>query len=250
MFEIKLLLKNTETFPQWWPSLTAEIFQKIHVTVILSEDSLETGEDHLIFDGFCLGFRSKNNEHLQFNPIIFDFDQIVFHYQDEFKQKSKKQELLFKAFNFKTNHNPTILDASCGTAKDALTLWFFGANVIARERNPVVYLLLCDALFRSSLVKDNFVLEFGPGSSSNHLVEMIYFDPMFPEKKKSALPSKEMQVFKYLVGVDDDQVLEAGKLRAKNPKRLVIKRPQEAPPLIPNPSMNYESKLLRLDCYL
>lgn len=243
MFEIKLLLKNKDSLPHWWENIS-------QVLVIHSEEELAKNEDHLIFDGSVLAFRSKHTDHSQFTPIFFDFDQVIGQYQDEFLRKSKKNELLYKAFNFKTIAHPIILDASCGTAKDALTLWFFGAKIVAYERNPVVYLLLRDALARSTQVTMNFELFFGIGSDCRQTVDMIYFDPMFPEKKKSALPSKEMQVFKYLVGADDDQVLEATKLKAKNPKRLVIKRPQVAPPIIPNPSMNYESKLLRLDCYL
>lgn len=253
MFEIKLLLKNSQSSPSWLSTLPSEFLSQADIKLIYSEDTIENGEDYLIFDGEKLFFRSKHPEHLQFSPVSFDFDSVIQHYREEFMRKSKKQELLYRAFNFKTNSHPTILDATCGTGKDALTLWFFGARVIACERNPVVFLLLTDALSRSQLITENFNLHFGFGSSATDVVDMIYFDPMFPEKKKSALPSKEMQVFKYLVGSDDDQVLEAEKLKAKNPKRLVIKRPiniKEAPALLPNPSMNYESKLLRLDCYL
>lgn len=245
MFEIKLLLQNSQKFPLWWDKLPVEFSSQIKLIHSAVHD-----QDHLIFDGTVLSFSSGHQDHQAFAPIFFDFDQVISQFQNEFAHKSKKNELLYKAFNFKTDPHPTILDASCGTAKDALMLWFFGGKVQAFERNPVVFLLLSDALARSEVIKENFHLHYGSATMSEIKADLVYFDPMFPEKKKSALPNKEMQVFKVLVGSDEDQTSVAAKLLAKKAKRLVIKRPSDAGPILPNPSMNYESKLLRLDCYL
>ncbi|MGM1297838.1 class I SAM-dependent methyltransferase [Enterobacter hormaechei] len=59
----------------------------------------------------------------------------------------------------------------------------------------------------------------------------VYLDPMFPHKQKSALVKKEMRVFQSLVGpdLDADGLLEPARQLAT--KRVVVKRPDYAPPL-------------------
>ena len=55
--------------------------------------------------------------------------------------------------------------------------------------------------------------------------QVVYLDPMFPHKQKSALVKKEMRVFQSLVGpdLDADGLLEPARLLAT--KRVVVKRP-------------------------
>ncbi len=83
------------------------------------------------------------------------------------------------------------------------------------ERNPVVAALLDDGLRRGYLDA-----EIGPwlrerltllhASSLTALVaieprpEVVYLDPMYPHRQKSALVKKEMRVFQSLVGADND----------------------------------------------
>ena len=59
--------------------------------------------------------------------------------------------------------------------------------------------------------------------------DVIYLDPMFPEKKKSSLPRKEMQIFKSLIGEPQNeiQLLEVALSVAKD--RVVVKRPLIGP---------------------
>ncbi|MFN2728770.1 class I SAM-dependent methyltransferase, partial [Salmonella enterica subsp. enterica serovar Typhimurium] len=58
-----------------------------------------------------------------------------------------------------------------------------------------------------------------------------FLDPMFPHRQKSALVKKEMRVFQSLVGpdLDADGLLEPARQLAT--KRVVVKRPDYAPPL-------------------
>jgi 16S rRNA (guanine1516-N2)-methyltransferase len=61
--------------------------------------------------------------------------------------------------------------------------------------------------------------------------EVVYLDPMYPHKQKSALVKKEMRVFQGLVGPDEDAdgLLEPARRLAT--KRIVVKRPDYAPPM-------------------
>ena len=59
--------------------------------------------------------------------------------------------------------------------------------------------------------------------------QVIYLDPMFPHRDKSALVKKEMRLFRPLVGDDDDahSLLLAALDLASH--RVVVKRPRKAP---------------------
>jgi len=72
-----------------------------------------------------------------------------------------------------------------------------------------------------------------------------------PEKKKSALVRKEIQLLQKIVGQDpdQDQLLEVGKNIAK--RRIVVKRPNSAEYLNnQKPNTSIKSKNYRFDIYL
>lgn len=73
---------------------------------------------------------------------------------------------------------------------------------------------------------------------------------MYPHKQKSALVKKEMRVFQSLVGADDDAdgLLQPARRLAK--KRVVVKRPDYAPPLAGINTLNaVTTKSHRFDIY-
>jgi 16S rRNA (guanine1516-N2)-methyltransferase len=79
--------------------------------------------------------------------------------------------------------------------------------------------------------------------------QSFYFDPMFPETKKDALPKKEMQIFRELVGLDLDSVDVVKRAAEVKVARLVIKRPRKAEPLFEKPRYFLEGRLIRYDVY-
>jgi 16S rRNA (guanine1516-N2)-methyltransferase len=81
--------------------------------------------------------------------------------------------------------------------------------------------------------------------------DVIYLDPMYPHKEKSALVKKEMRVFQSLVGedLDADALLAPAIALAKY--RVVVKRPSYAPPLAnKKPSTSINMKKNRFDVYV
>lgn len=60
-------------------------------------------------------------------------------------------------------------------------------------------------------------------------IEVVYLDPMFPKRSKSALVRQPMQLLQTLVGSDNDadSLLQPARLLAS--KRVVVKRPAKAP---------------------
>ncbi len=86
---------------------------------------------------------------------------------------------------------------------------------------------------------------------------MIYLDPMFPEKKKSAKSGKESILLKCLAAQTTED--EEGRLldvALQVAKRVVVKRPRLAPTLKSSskkflrPTMQYEGKAVRYDVYV
>jgi 16S rRNA (guanine1516-N2)-methyltransferase len=80
--------------------------------------------------------------------------------------------------------------------------------------------------------------------------EVVYLDPMFPPKKKSALVKIEMRVLRQLVGDDEDAAVLFESAARVARKRVVVKRMRLAPELVPNPTIVFEGKTTRYDVYL
>lgn len=152
----------------------------------------------------------------------------------------------------------SIWDLTAGLAVDATMLAQVGFNVMALEQNPYVYLLLFDAFKRQG--KESISLRFRFGDAHQILLErkyepselpqVAYYDPMYPSKNKSALPSKELQILRELNGTDgeDPRIIEMALERGIS--RVVVKRPINAPVLLRSPSAQIKGKLIRFDIYL
>lgn len=166
------------------------------------------------------------------------------------KKSSIKTELISKAMGA-GKYGLNVLDLSAGLGIDAVFLAQLGYHVTALERNPLIYLALNEAIQRCEDLSLKF--EFADAleylKSGKIFADVIYFDPMFPEKIKSALPRQEMVFFRNLVGHDEDaaKVLEAA-IQAMGVKRIAVKRPISAPALI-KPMSSIKGKLVRFDLY-
>ena len=173
---------------------------------------------------------------------------------------SKSNEVVAKAIGCKPHYRPRVLDATAGMGRDALIMAMLGCQVTMQERNFAIYQLLKNALTR--LQRSNEVAQLtgsltlsnansiGSGLSLENF-DVIYLDPMFPERKKSALVKKEMRIFKLLAGEDLDAD-DLFKWAINQPvKRVVVKRPKGAPLIAGRkPSHEITAKKFRYDVYL
>lgn len=170
-------------------------------------------------------------------------------------------ELIAKAVNHTTR--PSIWDATGGLGRDAFVLASLGLTVRISEQNPAVACLLADGIRRAQA--DNTVQEIAarltltPGDSIDLLEaleecerpDIVYLDPMYPERRKSAAVKKEMAYFHGLVGSAQNEasLLKAAKVAAK--KRVVVKRPRLGEFLNQEqPAYQYNGKSVRFDVYL
>lgn len=171
-------------------------------------------------------------------------------------------QALTKAIGMKHGINPTVVDATAGLGRDAFILASLGAQVTMVERSPILAALLEDGLQRLAneselsdcaqlqLVHANAIEWLQQQSKKNIRPEVVYLDPMYPHRSKSALVKKEMRVLRALVGDDDDAGLLLQAARQCATKRVVVKRPKGAPQVgNGKPSGNVQSKNTRYDIY-
>ncbi len=175
------------------------------------------------------------------------------------------RDLLPRALGFKHRDPPHVLDATAGLGRDAATLALMGCRVTAIERSPIIATLLRDGLERATLldrveliVTDarDYIRQFGNRQSAiDNPPTVIYLDPMFPHRDKSALVKKEMRIARAVTGEDTDaaQLLAAALTAGRALKvRVVVKRPLHAPhiPGDVEPSMQFKGTSIRYDAYL
>ena len=173
-------------------------------------------------------------------------------------------QAIAKAIGLKQGKNPAVLDVTAGLARDAYILATLGCRMTLVEQSPILCALIEDGIKRgreneqsAQVLNDGFdlhnqnAIEFMSKLSDTQRPDVIYIDPMYPERKKSALVKKDMQILQHLLGKteNDEALLKAALKCAK--KRVVVKRPTQAEPvgkLLPGSSVN--SKKTRYDIYL
>lgn len=175
-------------------------------------------------------------------------------------------QALAKAAGVSANFKPAIVDLTAGLGRDAFVLASLGSQMILTERSKVVAALLFDGLVRlqKEALNDDVLkpvaerLTFYELEGKTWLKsleksiqpDVIYLDPMFPERSKTARVKKEMAIFSGLVGddTDADELLEPALDTARY--RVVVKRPRRAPPLGGiKPGFYIGGKTTRFDVY-
>lgn len=174
------------------------------------------------------------------------------------KQGRLQQELLVRAAKVKGAESPIAVDATAGFGQDSLLLAAAGFHVLLFERNPVIAALLRDALRRASgipgLSDAVSRMEFAEGDSMDALPKLsfapdvVYLDPMFPERTKSAAVKKKFQLLHRLERpCEEPEALLRLSLEA-HPRKVVIKRPPKGPFLAnAKPSYSLSGKAVRYD---
>lgn len=208
----------------------------------------------LQFDAEQDRLQLMNSKNPKQKPFYIDFCAGKMAYRT--KQGVGRNEPLARAIGIKKDFIPIVLDATAGLGRDAFILAQCGCSVMMLERNEIIYQLLQDALRRGAeltAIKNMQLLNI---SAQNYLQgiqekpDVIYLDPMYPERNKTALVKQEMRIVRDLVGDDEDinTVFELALQRAK--QRVVVKRHQYAEYLLnQKPSHSIEGKTTRFDVY-
>jgi 16S rRNA (guanine1516-N2)-methyltransferase len=170
-------------------------------------------------------------------------------------------QMIAKAVGVQAGVRPTVLDATAGLGRDAFVLAELGCCMTLIERQAIIAALLADGLKRAqadaevgeiiarmSLLTGNAIDLMTAWKQTPP--QVVYLDPMFPHREKTAMVKKEMRLFRPLAGNDNDApaLLAAGLALASH--RVVVKRPRKAPPIDgPKPGYVLEGKSSRFDIY-
>lgn len=171
-----------------------------------------------------------------------------------------KGQMIAKAVGLNKGVTPSVLDATAGLAQDAFVLASLGCEVMMLERSPLVAELvamaleeagkseLADITGRMSLLEVDAC--FWLRHQNDAVADVIYLDPMYPHRDKSALVKKEMRLFHSLVGEtqDDAELLAAALEKARY--RVVVKRPRKGEAIAGRPPAHQIlGKSCRYDIY-
>ena len=169
-------------------------------------------------------------------------------------------ELLVRAASVKNADRPlTAVDATAGLGEDSLLLAASGFAVTLCERDPVIAALLSDSVERAREIPDlrgaasrMTVVECDGAEYMRGLgnaPDVVFLDPMFPERTKSGLIKKKLRLIQRLESPCEDEsgLFEAAK--SAGPRKIVIKRPLKGPYLAGvKPSHSLFGKAIRYDC--
>lgn len=191
----------------------------------------------------------------------------------EVTKRAAGVSLLARACNLAPRQSISLLDAMAGWGVDGLALQLRGAQVVQVERNPGAWALLHDLRRRFGFSTEPAdlrcadawqVLKDSPAAA----VEVVYLDPMFAPRKKTALPNKRLQLLAQVThvssatanpsappqGADEatveptlDEWIAAAQRVAST--RVVVKRRLKDPPMQPSPAWQLKGKTVRYDCY-
>lgn len=168
------------------------------------------------------------------------------------------RELLVRAARVRGVAAPTAVDATAGLGEDSLLLAAAGFTVTMYEKDPVIAALLQDALDRAanepqlSAIVERMTLVKGDSVAALRAMgaapDVVFLDPMFPERTKSAAVKKKFQLLHRLERPceDERELLDAA--LAAGPRKVVIKRPPKGPCLAGvRPSHAVAGKAVRYD---
>lgn len=247
--------------------------KKIGAKLVLSEKQLPSDK------GIVLSFTQKglalNRLASKESPVLVDFVSGKLGHRRKFG--GGKGQTIAKAIGMNKGVTPSVLDATGGLGRDAFVLASLGCHVTMIERSPIIAALLDDGLRRAALeigsadivsritlINADAIATMKGMVDKQKSYDVIYLDPMFPDRKKSALVKKEMRLFHDIVGDDPDSDRLLVPAMSLAQYRVVIKRPKQALDLdgkessyrLPGKSCRYDvhtlkrfpSVLLPLDC--
>ena len=242
--------------PMGDPARAASLARELALPLI---DDPHRAELLLVLGPQGLALRRPNDPALN-GELRVDFDRPA----ARRRQQSPHRELVVQAARLRrAGESPLVVDATAGLGRDGFLLAAAGFRVVLCERNPVVAALRRDGLARAALLPRTAAIaarirliaaDFA--DALEQLPErpaVIYLDPMFPPRSKSAKVKQELQLLQLLEGTGNGESDAARLLQtalAAGPRKVVVKRPLKGPALAgPAPSHVLRGKAVRFDVY-
>lgn len=190
----------------------------------------------------------------KFKGFKIELENKQFYFRKKYGGNFK--EPIIRAIGLKPKENKFILDATAGCGTEAFHFLYLGAKIIMIENNPIIFLLLKDALINTKnkiLKKISLIYSCSEKFLKKNKInpDVIYIDPMYTIKKKKSKPKKKMQILRFLSysNIFNKNLLPLSLKKAKN--RVVVKRLKKSN-FLNNICPTYSIKLKkhRFDVYL
>lgn len=208
------------------------------------------------------------NEHLELFDTALDTGIHVDFVEGALAHRQRfgggRGQAIARAVGLKHGSTPSVLDITAGLARDAYILACLGCRLTLVEQSPVLFALIDDGIRRgftnpaSAAILQRFMNLVNADSIlyMKHMnmetrPEVIYIDPMYPERKKSALVKKDMQILQHLLGKDENAEALLKTALEYAGKRVVVKRPIHAETVGDiKPDTSISSRKTRYDVYV
>lgn len=191
-------------------------------------------------------------------PVNVDFGSAAMRH----RRRAGHIELLGRAAGAGKREDLHVVDATAGLGRDSFVLADSGCRVTLIEKSPLVHALLRDGLARAGGSDDSWLRDVAARMQLVHAdardwlrersspVDVIYLDPMFPTRNKSARVKKEMWLFQNMLDAEP-MAADLLPLALESAKyRVVVKRPLKAEPLAGSkPGFSLKGKAVRFDVY-
>ena len=144
-----------------------------------------------------------------------------------------------------------VLDATAGWGTDGLALARLGCHVRMLETHPQVFAMLDDRLRRSGVLA---AAEWTDARSrmcraDGERYDVVYLDPMFPPRNKTALPARPLQVLREIVGEDAPDASELLALARRCALGRVVMKQRAHGPAVGEPDWRITGRTVRFDVY-
>lgn len=198
-------------------------------------------------------------------PVSVDFGSPAMRH----RRRGGANELLGKAVGVGKKEHLQVLDATAGLGRDAFVLADLGCHVQLCERHPVIAQLLRAGIACAQDSGDPWLdtvlsrMTLWAGDTREcpaqtlASTDVIYVDPMFAQRGKSAAAKKDMAAFQRLLHHDVAGDAASGPdslvnwALAQKVARVVVKRPLKAEPLAQlKPSHAIRGKAVRYDVHV
>lgn len=180
---------------------------------------------------------------------------------------SGRRQGLGQALGLHRQPQPFVVDATAGLGRDALVMAHLGCRVLMLERSPLIHALLEDGLARAQLAGSEPLLvpalarlqlqlaearEWlrAAAMGAGEVPEIVYLDPMFPPRNKSAKVKKDIALLQDVLGTETDfaSLLQAARAVARS--RVIVKRPgSKGDADLPQPTFTVPGKTAHFEVY-
>jgi len=172
----------------------------------------------------------------------------------DFERRATLNGELARACGVTTMSRPRVLDAMAGLGLDGMTLNALGCDVVMVERNPALWAMLDS--FARMYGLDTAKVVYGDAwewlqqsDAAEHGLDVVYLDPMFPARRKGALPGKSMQFLSQLTEADVHGVEEWVELARRYAGARVVLKRRLRDPLVGVPDWQIKGRAVRYDVY-